>query len=122
MLPQNQFGFVFSWNTFNYLSLDQINHYLKEIYNVLRPGGACMFSYNDGENAISALRAEDKLMSFVPKTILRKVVNDNGFINIKTNDMDSAISWIEFQKPGELQSNRTGQTLGKIILTPHIIA
>jgi ubiquinone/menaquinone biosynthesis C-methylase UbiE len=120
MLPQNQFGFVFSWNTFNYLSFNQINQYLREIYNVLRPGGACMFSYNNGERALCAERSENHLMSFIPETILRKVVRARGFIDIETTDLDSSVSWIEFRKPGSLASSRTGQTLGKIILKHHV--
>lgn len=122
MLPQNQFGFVFSWNTFNYFSFDQINKYLKEIHNVLRPGGACMFSYNNAELAICAQRSENHIMSFIPEQILRKVIKNAGFTDIKTINMDTSVSWIEFRKPGELSSNRTGQTLGKIILKHHVKA
>lgn len=122
MLPQNQFGFVFSWNTFNYFSLSQIKAYLKEIYKVLRPGGACMFSYNNAELPEQCRRAEDHLMSYMPKWIMTELLTNNDFIDIKTEDTDTTISWVEFRKPGKLESNRTGQTLGKIILTPHIKA
>ena len=122
MLPQNQFGFVFSWNMFNYLSFNQINHYLREIHNVLRPGGGCMFSYNNGERALSALRSEEQLMSFIPETILKKVVRKHGFTDIKTENLDSTISWIEFRKPGELSSAKAAQAVGKIILKHHVEA
>ena len=115
MLPQNQFGFVFSWNTFNYFSMDQINGYLKEIYNIMRPGGACMFSYNNAERPHSAKRSEEKLMSFIPEQVLTKIIRKYGFENIVSRDADSTVSWVEFQKPGELSSQRGGQTLGKII-------
>ena len=122
MLPKEQFGFVFSWNTFNYFSFSQINNWLNEIYGVLRPGGACMFSYNNVERPICSVRAEDHLMSFVPKCVLWDTLKQHGFINIKTEDTDSALSWVEFRKPGKLKSNRTGQTLGKIILAAHVKA
>ena len=88
MLPQEQFGFVFSWNTFNYLSFDQITEYLEEIYKVLRPGGACMFSYNNAERHLCAIRAEDQLMSFVPKSILCAMIEEFGFEQIKAEDAD----------------------------------
>lgn len=122
MLPRDQFGFVFSWNTFNYFSFNQIDHWLGEIWKVLRPGGACMFSYNNAERPLCAQRGEEHLMSFIPKRILRAQIKEYGFKDIKTNDTDSTISWVEFRKPGKLTSNRTGQTLGKIILTPHVKA
>lgn len=115
MLPQNQFGFVFSWNTFNYFSFDQISNYLKEIHKVLRPGGACMFSYNNAERVNCAKRSEEKLMTFMPETILKELVSSHGFINIKTENHDTAISWIEFRKPGELETPKAAQALGKII-------
>ena len=122
MLPQEQFGFVFSWNTFNYFSFKQISDYLDDIWKVLRPGGACMFSYNNVEEPLSAKRAEDHLMSFIPKTMLCGMLEGYGFEHIKAENTDSTVSWVEFRKPGTLKSNRTGQTLGKIILTPHIEA
>jgi len=122
MLPQDQFGFVFSWNTFNYFSFNQIHDYLGDIWDVLRPGGACMFSYNNAERPLCARRAEDLLMTFVPKSMLVGMLEGFGFKQIKTQDVDSTVSWVEFRKPGQLESNRTGQTLGKIILTPHVIA
>jgi len=122
MLPQDQFGFVFSWNTFNYFSFNQIGDWLGDIWKVLRPGGSCMFSYNNAERPLCSIRAEEHLMSFVPKTILCATIKGHGFENIKTQDTDSTISWVEFQKPGKLTSIRTGQTLGKIILTSHVKA
>ena len=122
MLPQDQFGFVFSWNTFNYFSFNQIGDWLYEIFKVLRPGGACMFSYHNAERPLCAQRGEEHLMSFVPKRILRSTIEGHGFIDIKFQDTDSTISWVEFRKPGKLTSTRTGQTLGKIILTPHVKA
>ena len=105
-----------------YLSLNQINQYLREIYKVLRPGGACMFSYNNGERPLCALRSEEKLMSFMPETILKKEVRQHGFTNIKTENLDSTISWIEFKKPGELTSAKAAQAVGKIILKHHVKA
>ena len=100
MLPQNQIGFVFSWNTFNYMSLSQIRIYLDDIFKVMRPGGSAMISYNNAEQPFSAQRSEEGLMTFIPKRILHKAAQDFGFENIKTVNADTAISWIEFKKPG----------------------
>ena len=69
-LPQNQMGFVFCWNFLNYCSLDTIKEYLKEVKNVLRPGGIFMFSYNDGDRSGGAGMAENFFMSYMPKSML----------------------------------------------------
>jgi SAM-dependent methyltransferase len=114
MLPQNQFGFVFSWNVFNYFPLDMIKQYLLHIWEVLRPGGVCMFSYNDGENPFSILRVEDGSMSYMPKSMLISLCKSLNFEIIELHDEDEAISWIEIKKPGTLHTIKAHQTLGKI--------
>jgi len=114
MLPQGQFGFVFSWNVFNYFPLDMIKQYLIHIKEVLRPGGVCMFSYNDGENPNSILRVENGSMSYIPKSMLVALCKSLDFNIIELHDEDEVISWIEIRKPGELQTIKAHQTLGKI--------
>jgi len=114
-IPQNQMGLVFSWNVFNFLAFEHIKHYLSEIYNVLRPGGACIFSYNNSERPHSAKRSDDKYMAFTPETVLLKIIRNIGFDDVKSINKDSLLTWVEFKKPGKLTSQRTGQTLGKII-------
>ena len=81
-----------------------------------------MFSYNNAERAISARKAEDQLMSFVPKKELIMTLEELGFIDITTHDVDSSVSWVEFRKPGKLETYRTGQTLGKIIFAHDVKA
>ena len=115
MLPQNQIGFVFSWNTFNYFPLDLIVSYAEEIYDVMCPGGVAMFSYNNAERAHCAAISEEKIMSYIPATLLKNRLTNIGFTSIKTYDVDTSVSWIEFSKPGTRISSRGGQTLGKII-------
>ena len=114
MLPHHQFGFIFSWNRFNYCSLIQIERHLKEIKLLLRPGGSCMFSYNNGERPHCAEISDNQYMTLIPKGYLVKALQDEGFVNIRTCDKDSTVSWVEFNMPGKLESIRIGQTLGKI--------
>ena len=59
-------------------------------------------------------------MSFIPKTILVDIIKGYGYIDIRTYDYESTVSWVEFRKPGELTSQRGGQTLGKIIRKEHV--
>jgi phospholipid N-methyltransferase/organic radical activating enzyme len=115
MLPQNQFGFVFSWNVFNYLTTDLIDQYLKEIFSVLRPGGVCMFSYNNAERTHCAKNVELGYMSYMPKKLLTTLIHQHGFEIIGLEDRDETISWAEIRKPGVLSTIKAHPVLGEII-------
>ena len=113
-LPRNQIGFVFAWNVFNYFPYENLKRYLKEIYEVVRPGGVVLFSYNDGENPVSIEYVETGWMSYVPKTLLKAMVEEVGFKVIDTFDRENNVSWIEIKKPGTLETIKAHQVLGKI--------
>jgi SAM-dependent methyltransferase len=115
MLPQNQFGFVFSWNVFNYLTTDLIDQYLKEIFNVLRPGGVCVFSYNNAERTHCAKNVELGYMSYMPKKLLTNLIHQHGYEIIGLEDRDETISWAEIRKPGVLSTIKAHPVLGEII-------
>ena len=114
-LPEKQFGFVFSWNVFNYFDLDTIRQYLIEIKRLLLPGGVIFFSYNNCENYKSAEMFEGHYMSYVTNRDLTKIVKELGFEIIKSMEEPTLVSWMEIKLPGELTSNRAGQTLAKIV-------
>jgi SAM-dependent methyltransferase len=114
ILPQKQFGFVFSWNYFNYRTLDSIKLALKQVYNLLRPGGVFMFSYNNGDLPAGAAYAESYFMSYVPKSLLIPACQQAGFEVVVTRDFEPAVSWVELQKPGDLQTVKGHQALGII--------
>lgn len=113
-LPQNQFGFAFSWNHFNYMSLDTVKQYLKSMYQVLRPGGVFMFSYNNADLPAAAGHAESYFMSYIPKSMLLPMVESLGFEISATFDFEPAVSWIEVRKPGELETVKAHQVLGRV--------
>lgn len=114
MLPAGQFGFVFSWGYFNYVSLDTMKSYLTQILNVLRPGGVFMFSYNDGDSPGGAGMAENMARAYTPKSVLLALVEGIGFEVVSIADHGPAISWLEIKRPGELQTIKAHQVLGEI--------
>jgi hypothetical protein len=120
-LPQNQFGFVLLWDWLNYLSIHKFEEYFQQIYNLLRPGGSCMVSYNNCNLPGSAKLAELNIASYATDTLIRQVVEKNGFNVIKSNDLATGdallthISWMEIQKPGILTTVKAHQALAKII-------
>ena len=113
-LPKNQFGFIFSYNYFNYLSLDSIKQYLHQAMSWLRPGGKIVFTYNNADLPAAAAYAENFFMTYVPKSILQPMAESIGFETVYTYDREPAFSIIEFQKPGNLKSIKLSQTMGEI--------
>ena len=113
-LPENQFGFIFSYNFFNYLSLDSIKQYLVQAMSWLRPGGSMLFTYNNADMPAGAAYAESYFMSYVPKSLLIPMCESVGFDVVHTHESDPAAAWIEIRKPGKLNTSKAGQVLGEI--------
>jgi SAM-dependent methyltransferase len=114
VLPQGQFGFVFSWSHFNYVSLDTITQVLKDVRNLLRPGGVFMFSYNDGDTPTGAGMAENFAQTYIPNSILVPICLSLGFEIIQEFQEEPNTSWIEIRRPGTLKSIKAHQVMGKI--------
>jgi len=113
-LPQNQFGFVFSWGHFNYVSLDTITQVLKQLTTVLRPGGVFMFSYNDGDTPAGAGMAENFAQTYIPKSLLVPTCLSMGYEITKEVFFEPNVSWLEVKRPGVLHTVKAHQAMGKI--------
>lgn len=113
-LPSNQLGLIFSYNYFNYLSLDSIKQYLHQAMNWLRPGGKIIFTYNNADLPAAAAYAENFFMTYVPKSILQPMAESLGFETTFSYDSSPAFSIIEFKKTGQLKSIKLSQTSGEI--------
>jgi SAM-dependent methyltransferase len=113
-LPKNQFGFIFSYNFFNYLSIDSVKQLLIQSFEWLKPGGSIVFTYNNADLPAAAAYAENYFMTYVPKSLLVPLAESLGFEEVFSYDSEPTFSLIEFKKPGVLVSIRTGQTLGEI--------
>jgi SAM-dependent methyltransferase len=120
ILPQGQFSFVLCWDTFNYLSTDKIEQYLKEVFQLLRPGGRFIFSYNNCDLPGPALAAELDAASFVTARWLVKLCGQIGYEIIESHDVETGdaftthISWIEIKKPGNLRTVKAAQAIATI--------
>jgi len=119
-LPQNQFGFIFSWMFFNFHDFITIELYLQNLIKLLRPGGIIMFSYNNADVYDSAKTSEKGIMSSIPKKKLIKLIKNIGFEIINHRDIPNEdfyiknISYIEIKKPGQLHSIKLKQVIGTI--------
>lgn len=116
-LPQNEFGFIFSWNFFNYMPLDEIRTYLTDVAKVLRPGGMFLFGYNDGDMYNGARHVEWGSMAYTPKSMLVPLIESFGLEVVASFGEDynwHNISWLEVRKPGELYTIKAHQTIGTV--------
>lgn len=114
-LPQNQFGFVFAYNYFNFRPLEVIHRYLEEIYNLLRPGGTVIFTYNECDVAHGVGLAESNFMRYTPGSQIRARAEDLGYEIITNQIGPYNLAWLELRRPGTITSMRGGQTLAKIV-------
>lgn len=109
-LPQHQFGFVFSWEFFNYLTTDIVKNYLTQIYDLMRDGGYLMFGYNNCDRECGARSVELMAQSWNTERDLVEFLKELGFVDVKAYTIDNddivypEISWIEAAKPGELRT------------------
>jgi SAM-dependent methyltransferase len=113
-LPQHQIGFAFSWGYFNFISVDTMHQVLKQMRNVLRPGGVFMFSYNDGDTAVGAGMAENFAQSYMPRSLLVTLCLSLGFEIVNEVAHAPNISWIEIRRPGTLHTVKAHQVFGEI--------
>jgi len=116
-LPQQQFGFIFAWNVFNYFPLTELTSYLMESFNLLRPGGVMMFSYNNCDTPACAYSVEVGLRSWMTKNLLIETCTNLGFEIINTQSLEGAeqVHWVEIKKPGKLRTVKAHQVLGGIL-------
>lgn len=111
-LPQNQFGFVFSWNVFDYFPREEMKIYLESCFKVLRPGGRMLFSYNNCDTVNGANYADIGNKSWMTEERVLTICKELGF-EIEINNVN-AESWVCIKKPGILKTVKTHQALGEI--------
>jgi len=114
ILPQQQFGFIFALNYFEFKPYSVQVELFKTFYQLLRPGGVMAFSYNNCEIQGSCILAEQNLKCYMTKTRLKSLTDGLGFSIIELVDHYPNFSYAIIQKPGKLEHNRAGQTLAKI--------
>jgi hypothetical protein len=114
-LPQNQFGLVFAYNYFNFRPIEVIRRYITELFAVMRPGGTLIMTYNNCDRAQGVGLADRGFMCYTPKRYIVQHAEDVGFEFTFTHDGSGDLNWLEFVKPGEIESIRGGQTLAKIV-------
>jgi hypothetical protein len=114
-IPDDQFGVCLVYNFFEFTPLEVIEQYLKKIFKKLRPGGILSMTFNDCDRAHCVILAEKRFSFYTPGHQVRAAARRIGFKQEFTWHDNGNLTWLELRKPGELVSNRGGQTLAKIM-------
>jgi len=113
-LPNNQFGLVFAYNYFNYKPIEIMRKYFDELITKLRPGGSFIMTYNNCDRSHGVALAERAWMMYTPRRLVIQHAAEAGLEYVSCHDAEGDLSWIEFQRPGDISTLRGGQSLAKI--------
>ena len=119
-LPAGQFGLIYAFHFFNYRPWPVLQQYLRECFDLLRPGGIVAFTYNNCDIAGRVGKVEHCSGCYTPGRLVRAYADELGYETVFDLDDDSDTSWLELRRPGAYSSIRGGQTLAKIKNKPKI--
>ena len=117
-IPDNQFGLCFAFYYFNFRPIEYIKKWLTEIFQKLKPGGVLAMTFNDCDRSSAVIMVEEMFCSYTPGYLIYELAVTIGYeIEFVWHD-DRATTWVEFKKPGQLETLKGGQTLAKIVSKP----
>ena len=119
-LPAEQFGLIYAFHFFEYRPWPVLQQYLKECFELLRPGGVLAFTYNNCDLANRVGKVEHYSACYTPGRMVRAYADELGYDIIFDKDDAPNTSWMELRRPGIYSSIRGGQTLAKIKNDPKI--
>jgi predicted component of type VI protein secretion system len=117
-LPQSQFGLIYAVHFFEYHAWPALQKYLKECFDLLRPGGVLAFTYNNCDLARRVGMVEHYSGCYTPGRLVRTYASELGYETVFDFDDDTNTSWMELRRPGNYNSIRGGQTLAAILQRP----
>jgi len=112
-LPIGQLGIITSILSFNFWPMDPIKDTLKQVYELLKPGGHFIFTYNDCEYE-PQIDMCNGFASYNTATVMSGLAEMYGFDVIKKRCVRDTHSWMVVKKPGELTSNKLSGPLVEI--------
>jgi len=105
-LPQNQLGLAVSINSYEFWPLDPIKQEMQHVFNVLRPGGYYIFTYNDCEKMPGLDFCTNDYRAYNTKTLMTNMAYGLGFDIMKEQCYRDSHSWMVVKKPGDLTSQK----------------
>ena len=114
-LPLGQIGIVFIRDFFEYRDLDTITRYLKQCWEIMRPGASLLFTYNNCDYSEAVMLVENRTRCYTPGSEVKQRLIEIGFEIDYEKNFSDAVHWIKATKPGILTSFKGGQSLARII-------
>jgi len=114
LVPKGQIGLIVMEHFINFKPMDVIRQYLAESFELLKPGGHLLFTYNNCDLPAGARNFEEGLYCYTPGVMLGRVCECAGFEIVESVTTDR-VSWFALKKPGTLTSLKGGKTLGQIV-------
>lgn len=114
-LPLMQFGLIVATDFFNFRPIELIERYLKELFQLLRPGGVLIFTYNNCDYPIGVDNFENSYYCYTPGRQVKEIAEKIGYRVAASFDLENNVSWLELERLGARSSLRGGQTLGRIM-------
>jgi len=100
-IPQGSCNFVFSWDTFVFLTQEHIQQYLHDIKRVLIPGGYCFIQYADCHYNEDLINAKRGYWNYNTKTAMEKIITDEGYEVVEMNQFRPGANYAIFKKSGK---------------------
>lgn len=114
-LPQEQLGLAVNIGEYEHIPIEPIKDELKKVYNLLKPGGYFIFTYNNCEYKAS-LDFCGIYRSYNTKTLMKSLTYATGFDTVEEGDFcNGAHSLLIVKKPGELTSLKNSAPVVKVI-------
>lgn len=113
-LPQEQFGFILAYNYFDNMSMPYMQKMLKECFELLKPGGKILFTFNDCDLPHNIDLVERGYKYYTPGRLVKHYLENIGFTVLKHFRETYGIAWFEIEKPGVRDSVKGGQVLAQI--------
>jgi SAM-dependent methyltransferase len=114
-LPAKQFGLIYAFHFFEYRAWPALQKYFSECFDLLRPGGMLVFTYNNCDLAKRVGMVEHYSGCYTPGRLVKSYVQELGYEIVFEFDDDTNTSWMELRRPGNYHSIRGGQTLAAIL-------
>ena len=111
-LPTNQLGLAVNIGTYEFMPTDPIKEEMKEIINVLSPGGHFLFTYNDCEQTASLDLCVGTYRCYNTKQLMSTLAYSIGFDVVSSGSTDNGThSWMVVKKPGDLTTQKLSAPL-----------
>lgn len=112
-LPQEQLGVIVAYNFFDNLSMNMTQRMLRETFNLLKPGGKMIFTFNDCDLPHNITLVERKFKYYTPGRLVKHHLENIGYTIIKQFRETYGMAWFEVEKPGQLERIKGSQTLAQ---------